>query len=461
MRFCSKLGPALVLIMVVWSSCGHREGRTTSVSGRLILRLHTSFQALGCEGLTVRDAIPSLNAVLVEVRAGFEEKAGTCLDASPEVVYREAPVPRSIQWIPESVFPLRPGQQGSFSASPDAAFLGPEAVPPAGFQVNDPLYCCAPYNDSAMPGLPAQWGLYDIGSGTAWQNSLSMGGSVTVAVIDSGLDLTHPEFDPALVPGKVVGTYNAATSTMTTTDTDVTDMIGHGTHVAGIIGAATNNGIGVASIGAGVHILAIKVMDDLVGSTDSFTLAKAVSYAADAGARVINLSLGGPDRSRVEMNALSYAVLKGAVVAISAGNSALAGNIIGYPGAYAPEITGLLCVGALAPAAGGTPEQVAAFSTHNFSLTIAAPGVEILSTVPRALGDYAYASGTSMAAPFVAGAAAFILDRYPTLTPENVVNHLRTTARTGFPLPSGAKDPFAYYYGSGGLDAGAAMQKAP
>lgn len=236
--------------------------------------------------------------------------------------------------------------------------------------------------------------------------------NVTVAVCDTGVDWTHPEFSGRLLLG-----YNFASGS-----TDVMDHYGHGTHVAGIIGAAGNNGIGVAGVAWNVKIMVVKVLGD-DGSGTTTSVMQGIKYAADYGAKVINLSLGTPDTSVDPAlgSAIAYANGKGALVVAAAGNDG--GDVdspANDPGAIAVSSTsdfdffGLFDI-----------EYGSWFSNHGSKVEVSAPGGGIMSTLPlspNAIGQTGYGklSGTSMAAPFVTGEAALIFAKHPDWTIQQV-----------------------------------------
>jgi hypothetical protein len=238
-----------------------------------------------------------------------------------------------------------------------------------------------------------------------------IGKGVTVGVLDTGLNLANPEFkgNTRLMTG-----YNAVTGT-----TDVTDSLGHGTHVTGIIGA-TGDGLGMYGVAPGVTILPVKVFN---GSTARSTdIDRGLLYASSKGARVINLSLGadGPTGS----SGLSkVAATNNTVIVAAAGNSGLANP--GWPARYAKDAWAkgtIIAVGAV-----DANKVIASWSnragdTANFYLV--APGVNIYSTYGT---GYAYMSGTSMAAPAVTGAAALVTGYWPYLKADQVAAILLNT----------------------------------
>jgi subtilisin family serine protease len=176
----------------------------------------------------------------------------------------------------------------------------------------------------------------------------------------------------------------------------------------------------------------------------------ALDYAVSRQAAVVNLSLGSPDYSPLEAEAVQRALQAGTVIVAAAGNEAGDGNYLEYPASYP---------GVVSVAAVGPDLRRAVFSNFNSWVTLAAPGVDVFSTVPTRLSPgvpYGYLSGTSMAAPMVAGAAALLLTQQPSWTPAQVVERLRRTAREltpqGDPVPG-----FDVFHGAGLLDVGRAL----
>jgi subtilisin family serine protease len=267
----------------------------------------------------------------------------------------------------------------------------------------------------------------------AWRNCPVVSGSgVTVAIIDTGVDLTHPDLKANLIAGYDF-VYNDATPQ---------DEHGHGTNVAGIAAAALN-GIGVSGVAPSAKILPVRVLDEN-GSGYISDVANGIIYAADR-AQVLNLSLGGPGSSATLQNAINYAAnTKGRLVVAASGNC---GDIYypyngcsymnqpSYPGAYS---------NVLAVAATDNYDTHASFSTSGAYVDVSAPGVDIYNTF--ILNSYYTESGTSQAAPHVAGLAALVWAKYPSYTAAQVWSRITSTA---VDLGAAGRDNI---YGAGRID---------
>jgi len=282
------------------------------------------------------------------------------------------------------------------------------------------------------PLRPQQWALDQTSFEKAW--SATRGAGVTVAVIDTGVDAAHQDLGSVVLPGVDFidpgrdGRY---------------DPDGHGTHVAGIIGARVDNGLGIAGAAPDVHILPVRVLD-ANGDGVSSNVVAGIIWAADHGARVISMSLGGGVSGGMQI-AMQYAIQKGAVVLAAAGNNGTSGNAAVYPAAY-PE----------AIAVGAFQENLtrAPFSNIGGYVDVSAPGNLILSTWSSSSSSYAVASGTSMATPYAAAEAALIISENPALSVSAVTSILENTARDAGPV---GVDP---YYGHGLIDPAAAVLAA-
>ena len=262
----------------------------------------------------------------------------------------------------------------------------------------------------------------------AWWRTTGVPG-VVVAVLDTGIDATHPEFAGRLVPG-----YNALTGTAdTVADFSATnDDEGHGTHVAGTVAAAANNGQGIAGIAPGVSIMPVKVLG-ASGAGDFKGMISGVTWAMDHGARIVTMSLGGTLGSAGVANlqqTFDAAYAAGVVVVAASGNDGA--TISEYPCSFAHVI----CVGSTSR--DGT--VVSAFSTRTAALALVAPGESIVSALPG--NTYGSGTGTSMATPHVTGAVALMRSVNPAISVDQVFADLTQTAR---PLVPGGRNPDSGY----------------
>lgn len=325
-----------------------------------------------------------------------------------------------------------------------------------------------------------QWAIKSAGFTAESYASLQSQGAanpVIVAIIDSGLDWHHPDFSQENLwfnADEVAGNgvdddsngyvddmfgWNFISSNNVPWDRD-----GHGTFVAGVIAARSDNKRGITGINPHARLMVLKAIDD-AGNTNSWYVAKAITYATDNGAQVINLSVAGNSLSRIEQIAVDYALGKNVVVVGAAGNNG--DDVSSYsPGGLEHVIT---------VAAYGPDDSRVAFSNWGPAIDIAAPGVDVLSlratgsdlsanvlgdayTLGDAVVDGAYyrASGTSFAAPIVTGTVSLILAAHPGYTPHEVRRVLLNSARDNDDLPG--VDQFT---GHGFLDAAAALSADP
>lgn len=288
------------------------------------------------------------------------------------------------------------------------------------------------YADDTIPSDPGFWdqyGLTNIRAPQGWD--LSTGANwVTIAVIDTGVDLSHPD-----LAYKTIAGYDFVSN-----DAIPQDDNGHGTHVAGIAAAMSNNGEGIAGVSWGANIMPLKVLNS-AGSGTYANVAAAIIYATDNDAQVINMSLGGSNPSTVLEDAVNYAYGRGMVQVAAAGNSGSASVL--YPARYAPVI---------AVAATDSFNTRASFSNYGPEVDLAAPGASIYSLYPG--GGYGYRSGTSMAAPFVSGLAAILIGLPGNYDAGFVENQMESTA-----LDLGAAGWDAFY-GAGLIQMDAAIKFA-
>lgn len=240
------------------------------------------------------------------------------------------------------------------------------------------------------PYYASAWHLPKVSAPAAWD--LKLGDpNLVVAVADSGVDPTHPDLAAILVPGWNFYDNNADTS----------DIYGHGTKVAGTIGALMNNGVGVVGLAASVKIMPFRITDSTGWATWS-ALSQSLIYATDHGARVYNASFGGTSSSSTLQSAIDYAFSKNVAFFASAGNS---GNtVVNYPAG---------CNHAFAIAATDSADNKSSFSNYGTWITLSAPGSGIYTTVNG--GGYGAPSGTSFASPLAAAGAALALSVNPSL----------------------------------------------
>ncbi|WP_258728927.1 S8 family peptidase [Bacillus atrophaeus] len=253
------------------------------------------------------------------------------------------------------------------------------------------------------------------------------GSNVKVAVIDSGIDSSHPDL-------KVSG----GASFVPSEPNPFQDGNSHGTHVAGTV-AALNNSVGVLGVAPSASLYAVKVLSSS-GSGDYSWIINGIEWAISNNMDVINMSLGGPQGSTALKAVVDKAVSQGIVVVAAAGNSGSSGSTstVGYPAKY-PSV---IAVGAV-----DSNNQRASFSSAGSELDVMAPGVSIQSTLPGS--SYGSYNGTSMASPHVAGAAALVLSKHPNWTNSQVRNSLESTATN---LGN------SFYYGKGLINVQAAAQ---
>lgn len=231
--------------------------------------------------------------------------------------------------------------------------------------------------------LDKQWGISRISAPQAWQ--IASGNSDTIiAILDTGIDQTHID-----LAGRVIANTNFTQSPT------VDDLNGHGTHIAGIVGAIANNGIGIDGLAYNCSLLNVKVANDK-GSCDAATVAEGIVWAVDNGAKVINLSLTITNPTQALEDAVNYAWNHGAVVVAAAGNCV--GDSPMYPACY----SNCIAVGAT-----DANDSLRLGSGHNDWVDVAAPGVDIYSTLPDS--KYGIKSGTSMATAYVSGLAGLLI----------------------------------------------------
>lgn len=389
----------------------HADGDSARfVLGEVLVRFRPDLSPEAAVALTadyqvqVVGRIPGLGVWRLRVAPGREQVMASTLSALPQVLYAE---PNYRAWA--------------------------LAEPP-----DDPYYVL-------------QWNLDKVQVLDAWE--ITQGDpSISMAIIDTGIDLSHPDLVTKLWvnPGEVPDNGLDDDGNGYIDDVHGYDFVnedgepeddyglGHGTHVSGIAAATTDNGLGVAGVAPKTLLMALKVMDSS-GEGTYFDVARAIDYARAQGVRVMNLSLGGVEPSDVLFDAVQAVTAAGTILVAAAGNDS-GTNPVFYPAAY-DEV---LAVGAT-----DSNDGIANFSVHHPYVDIAAPGVSIYSTYRG--GSYGPMSGTSMATPHVSGLAALLWAADPTLTREEVVERIeKSTEDLGVP----GKDD---YYGWGRINARSAL----
>lgn len=300
----------------------------------------------------------------------------------------------------------------ALSKHKDVEYVEPDAEAKAVAAVND-------------PGFPSQWHLATIQAPAAWD--LQTGSEqLQVAVIDTGVNAAHPD------AGRVAGGYDFVNG-----DADATDDNGHGTAVAGCISPVTNNALGIAGLSWNSVVLPVKVLD-ASGSGSYSAIANGIIYAADWGARIINLSLGGTSNSTTLQNAVNYAWNKGCVIVAAAGNN---GNSTAfYPAA---------CNNVVAVSATRSNDTRPTWSNYGAYVDLSAPG-ENIWTLDNGTG-YRYISGTSFSSPIVAGVLALMASTGPRSNAELVELLLTNVDDIG-------TAGYDTYYGYGRVNAFRAVQ---
>ncbi len=262
-----------------------------------------------------------------------------------------------------------------------------------------------------VPGGPQGKPSADIKAPQAWEETTGTA-EVVIAILDTGVDFGHPDLKTKLV---------STGRDFINNDLDATDDNFHGTEVAGIAAASTDNNEGIAGVAWNARILPVKVLNaEGIGTTDQ--VADGIRWAADQGAQILNLSLGTDAPSQTLRNAVQFAFEKGCLLVAAAGNT---GGAVQFPAAYDTFV--------LAVAATDYNDVRQATSSFGAEIDVAAPGVRILSTVPTwllgpSLLPYRYDDGTSLAAPHVTGLAALIKGLKPWLKPAEIMEIIRLSA---------------------------------
>jgi len=402
--------------------------------GEILVKFKKGFSALGIRSalaghdVRVLGEISGLRIIRLAVPAGEELRIIESLRRSPLVDYAE----------PDYIAHGAAGQEVALYA------VGRDSSRPVrGSQVV--LSAVAP-NDK---WYSYQWNLPKIGMPQAWDTTT--GGSVVIAILDTGVELEHPDLRAKIWTNPDENSCNGIDDDgngkvddvhgwdFVNDDNDPQDDYGKGTHVAGIAAAETDNEEGIAGVSWGAMIMPVKVLKS-GGSGYYSDIIEGICYAADEGAKVINMSLWAHVHSPPLEEAVRYAHAKGCVLVAAVGDES---GAVGYPARY-PEV--------LAVAATDGGDQRWPFSNYGPEVDVAAPGAGILSTL---WGDYLWWTGTSQAAPHVAGLAALIWSVNPHLTPDEVKGIIEQTV---VDLGDPGRDD---YYGWGRIDANAAIGATP
>lgn len=356
MKRSRLFGAALLLASVLSVSSHASQKIVTFGSGASARDGLAALEKL--DGRLVKD-LPLINAVLME----FPDKtADSAIMACPHVGALEED--RVIKWIEEtpSALPLSyissslPAQRGGEYAN----FIPAAAAPKAAVELKE-----------------IQWGVKRVNASAAWDKTMGQG--VKVGIIDTGMDYTHPD-----LKANYAGGYNALDASQPPMDDN-----GHGTHVAGIIGAV-NDGTGVVGVAPGASLYAVKVLN-AQGSGAYSGIVDGIQWAVNNKMNVVNMSLGSPSGSAAIQKAVEAAYKAGVTLVMAAGNDS---GPVNYPAKYPQSI---------AVAASDSYDKLASFSSRGPEIAVIAPGVAVYSTYMG--GIYKSLSGTSMASPHVAGLA--------------------------------------------------------
>lgn len=384
-------------------------------SSPLLLAALTALMAITAPGIAAPKNQYARGRVLIETRPGLSD---TALDT---LLKQHGGRRRKLGQSRLYVVDLPPGASeaavaAALSRRPELKFAELDRIVDAGATVNDPY-------------LGSEWHLAQIGAATAWDTT--QGAGITIAILDSGVNANHPD-----LVGRLVSGYNVYNG-----NNDVTDVCGHGTAVAGVAAASANNATGVAGVAGAARLMPVRIaFSDSTGCHAYYsTIANGLTYAADHGAQVANISYGAVAGSSSIMSAANYMKSKGGLVFVSAGNNNIDENISSDGSMIAVSAT-------------DSNDAKASFSSWGKFVSLSAPGVNIWTTDNS--GGYSAWNGTSFSSPLSAGVAALMMSARPDLSGAQVQTLLYSTA---VDLGDAGLDPV---FGYGRVNAAAAVRAA-
>jgi len=303
--------------------------------------------------------------------------------------------------------------------------LGRRPVLRRALQVDEPALA-----ETYLPGIPWEWQWDGANMAAVPDWALRAASSVTIGVVDSGADVRAPD----------LAAKSPATWSVLSRSRAVRDRLGHGTFVSSLAAGSVENGVGISGFGGDARLLVVQAID-ADGYITDVDEAAAIVYAVKHGAKIVNLSIGGPETSAIEQRAIRWAANRGVLIVAAAGNEHEEGNPIEYPAALLQPV-GSRGRGGIGLAVGASQMDGtrASFSNTGSYISLAAPGSNVFaaesgdSNWPRAEtpwqspGYYGWASGTSFAAPLVAGAAALVWGTNPALPAAQVAWILKKSA---------------------------------
>ena len=415
-----KLIFAVILVPFFLFSCQSSRDSSFNQKNFILISQGNTYSSRGMQYVSDQVLVKFKSSVTEEMReAAIASYQSTTLKRISSINVYQLQVPEDVS-VEEMIY--------LFEQNPDVEYAEPNYFRRlAQVTPDDPFFPdqYALYNPGGVFGPPSspQSGTEraDIKAREGWEETWG-NDSVIIAILDTGADFNHPDLDGQLFSNG----YDFIND-----DPDPIDDHGHGTIVAGIAAAETNNGEGIAGVAWNCKILPIKIVDN-TGWTDVSTEIDGITWAILNGADVINISLGGPGVSQSEQDVIRAAYNNGIVVVAAAGNDGVATY---YPAAY-PEC--------MAVASTNSSDERVTFlntatdplpweSNYGPEIDVAAPGDWVLSLYPTSLTTppflpYIWASGTSLSTPHVAGLAALIRSIKPELSAEDIMNVIRYTA---------------------------------